>query len=252
MMLQATIGGIVFEGAPADPEQAFVIDPDGWAGWDEGVAMRREEVVRPSSHGSFDTPGYLTPRVTTISGWMVAPTAGDLATMRKQLTGLLADGSSGTLTVETAEGETTASVRLAGQTAVKVSGSEREARFQIQFWSPDPRRYGVTHTYGPGSSVSTVEHDGNFPAVAELTVAGSSGGGYTVTGPDSRLITVTTPLVTGHPHTIDMRTGSLVVDGVRVVGGFSVYQPWSVPAGATVTVSVSAGTVTVQVRDTFV
>ena len=104
---------------------------------------------------------------------------------------------------------------------------------------------------GHTSSIS-VAHDGNFPATPVLTIAGTSSGGYTVTGPGSQLITVTTALASGHPHTIDLATGALYKDGARVLGGISVYQPWTVPVGSSVTVSVSAGTVASSVKDTWI
>ena len=65
-MLTASIGDVTFTSTPGS--NAFVIDPDGFTGWDEGVTMRRQEILLPSGHGAFETPGFMGPRVTTISG----------------------------------------------------------------------------------------------------------------------------------------------------------------------------------------
>jgi phage-related protein len=248
-MLEASIGGILFEGAPADPTEAFVIDPEGWSGWDEGVTMRRDETARPGTHGAFDAPGFMSARVVSISGWIIAPTPSALATMRTQLTGLLSDGGSDTLTVETAAGETWAEVRLAGQTAVTVQGSETEARFQVQFWSPDPRRYGAAHSFGPGASLTTVEHDGNFPAIPIVTVAGAVTAPYTVAS-QGHSVTVTQSVTSGHEHTIDMGTGWVYLDGVLQSGVTSAVDVFTIPPGGPVTVT-GPSTMTVDVVDTY-
>lgn len=247
-MLLASIGGLVFEGEPADSSQAFVIDPEGWSGWDDGAAVRRTETLRPVGHGAYDAPGFLAPRVTTIGGWIVAPNAATLASMRTDLTALLADGDSATLTVETAAGETSAEVRLASQTLVTVTGSELEARFQIQFWAPDPRRYGATHAEGPGPSLS-VAHDGNFPAVPTVTVEGPVTAPYTVAS-QGHSVTVTQSLLAGETHTIDMSTGWVYLDGVLQSAVTSAVDVFTIPPGAGVTVT-GPSTMTVDVTDTY-
>lgn len=247
----ATLGGLEFVG-DGDDTATYTLDADGLGGWFGGVEMRHDTIPRPSSHGDFDAPGFLSGRIITLSGLILTADDSAFEAAIKALEALLADGSAGELEVQQTSGTYTAEVRRHGAPDIAVVVYGRVGRYQLQFWSPDPRRYGVTHTYGPGAVVAGVEQDGNFPAWPVLTVEGSAGGGYTVTGPGSKLITVTEPLVSGNPHTIDLSTGGLYVDGVRVVGGVSVYQPWSVPVGSSVSVSVSAGTVTVEVRDTFI
>jgi hypothetical protein len=250
MTLQATLGGLTFVGDAG--AATYTIDRDGGLkGWFDGVDSRHESIPRPASHGDFDVPTYLGGRIIILSGLVRASSASAYETALAGLSGLLADGSSATFTVTQAAGTLTATVRRNSAPDVQHVVYGALARYQLQLWAPDPRRYGATHTVSASSSIS-VAHDGNFPATPVLTIAGTSSGGYTVTGPGSQLITVTTALASGHPHTIDLATGALYKDGARVLGGISVYQPWTVPVGSSVTVSVSAGTVASSVKDTWI
>lgn len=251
MLISARIEGITFESFPRDLDRAFVVSPEGWSGWDEGVPVRRDDTVRPSSHGSFDAPGFLTARVRSIAGNVIASSPGELEHMCLQLTGLLAEGGVGRVTAVSDHGTTWANVRLAGQTAIQEDAGGLEARFQVQFWSPDPRRYGDRRRVGPSASV-LAHHLGNFPAAPVLTVAGSSPSGYTVNGPGGRQYVVTRALVAGQPHTIDMSTGWLSVGGVVQVGAVGRAETWAVPPGVRTAMSVTAGTLTVDTLDTFI
>lgn len=250
----ATLGGLSFRGDRADiltrlaaGETVYTIEPDGLKGWLDGTDMRRDSVARPEAHGEFDVPGYLTSRIPSLAGSVLAPSGAALQLACDALTGLLADGSAGELAVEI-EGRTlTAMVRRQGKPDVNVLDPKSAAAYGIQFWAADPRRYGALHEFGPGSSVSGIEHDGNFPALPVLEITGATA--YTVTGPGGRLITVSS---TSGTHRIDLASGGLFIGGVRVIGGVSVYQPWAVPAGAAVAASVSAGSLKVEVRDAFV
>lgn len=244
-----TVGGVQFSGDAGDVR--FTIGGDGLKGWLDGVDMRNESIPRPSAHGEFDVPGFLGGRIVSITGLIRATSAADFEDALEELSGLLSDGSSEEMEVQQNTRTLTAMVRRHGAPDVISIVYGALARYRIQFWAPDPRRYGASNTDGPSSSIS-VNHAGNFPATSVLTVAGSSGGGYTITGPGGRQITVTEPLVSGTPHTLDLATGALVVDGDRIIGGITVYEPWTVPVGASVSVSVSAGTVTAVTRDTFV
>lgn len=245
--MNVTLGGLTFMGDGTNATYTVAALP----GWLDGVGTRRDSIPRPSAHGDFDVPTYLSGRVVSIVGMVHAGSVSAYEAAIADLTGLLADGSSGEMSVAQASGTLTAMVRRDGEPDIQHVVYGQTARFRVQFWAADPRRYGVTHTYGPLSTVTGVSQDGNFPASPVLTVSGSSGGGYTVTGPGSRLITVTEPLVTGFPHTLVLASGALMVDAARVLGGVSVYEPWTVPPGVSVTVSVSAGTVAVEVRDTW-
>jgi len=242
---QSALEGLTFHGTDPGGDAFMCLDLDFES------SARTEAIDRPTDHGEFDTPVLRGAMLITGSGWARASSMAALRAMRTQFRGLLADGRSGLFTFDEDGSELEMTVRLYGQPRFKFRGSTLRADWSFKFRAANPRMYGVTHTYGPDAAVSSIQHDGNFPASPVLTVAGSDGGGYTLTGPGGRLVTVTEPLVTGHPHTIDFATGGLYVDGARVLGGVSVYQPWAVPAGVDVSCSVDAGTVQVEVRDTF-
>lgn len=245
-MATAEIRGLEFVGGSGDATYTM----DSITGWLDGVETKQERIDRPSDDGEFDVPGYLAGRMVSITGLILADTDAGYEQAIAALAAIPATELS-ELTVVTALGSTSAMVRRSGKPDIAPVVYGQSARFRVQFWAADPRRYGASHTFGPGSSVTGIGHDGNFKATPVLTVSGSSGGGYTVTGPGGKTITVTQALVSGHPHTIDLSTGGLYVDGARVAGGMSVFRPWSVPVGSTVSASVSAGSLSVTVLDTF-
>lgn len=244
---RARIGGIEFQGWPADHHgDWFVLDADGIKSFWGGVDVRREEVVRPSAHGSFDMPGYLSSRVIPVSGHMSSRTPEGLEHMQARLSGLLSDGSSDRLTIEGPLGARWCDVRLASATQITQLDATT-ARFLVTFWSADPRTYGRVQDFATG--VSSI-HYGNFPATPRLLI-GAGSGGYTVTGPGGRVVTaVTAP---AGAHEIDFSTGGMYLAGVRQVGAIGVYQPWTIPPGlpgVTATISGSRS-LTQRVTDTF-
>lgn len=244
---RARIGGIEFQGWPADHHgDWFVLDSDGIRSFWGGVDVRREDIARPSAHGSFDLPGFLSPRVIPVSGNMSARTPEALEHMQARLSGLLADGSSARLTMDGPLGSRWADVRLASATQMTVLDATT-ARFLVTFWAADPRTYGDARDV-PGGS--TAFQYGNFKATPRLLI-GAGAGGYTVTGAGGRVVTVTTA-PTG-AHEIDFTTGGLYLGGVRQVGAISVYQPWTIPPGlpgVTATIT-GARSLAQRVTDTF-
>ena len=127
--------------------------------------------------------------------------------------------------------------------------------YQLQLEAPDPFKYGEkrTESFALGGS-GQVMHRGSVPAWPVVTVTGSAPGGYTLTRA-GRDVTVTAPLVSGQPHTLDMRTGVLRAGGSRVYGAISTAQYWTVAPGLRQTVTASGtgtATVRVDVYDTWI
>jgi hypothetical protein len=250
-MTLATLEGFSFYGDADAGAHTYSIEQNGIKNWLDGVDTRRETIARPDADGEFDVPGKLGGRQPTLSIAVKAIGEAALQLAIDDLMGILADGSKGTLAIELAGRTLTASVRRSGTPTIEMLNPKRAARVQLQLWSADPRRYGTTvHTFGPGSSVSGIQHAGNFAALPILRIAGGNGG-YTVNGPGGKLITVNAGLGSGE-HTLNLATGGLYIGGSRVFGGVSVYRPWVVPKNTSITVSVTAGTVAVDLRDTFV
>lgn len=244
----ARIGGLSFVEWPADHHGNWmVLDSEGIQSVWGGVDVRREDVPRPSAHGSFDAPGFLTPRVIPVSGHMSSPSKFELENSMGRLSGLLADGSKGRLTIDGPNGSRWCDVRLASATQITQLDATT-ARFLVTFWAPDPRMYGEVREFAGG--VAAVQY-GNFPATPRLLV-GAGSGGYTVAGPGGRRVVVTS--APPGAHEIDFATGGLFSGGVRQVGAISIYQPWTVPPGIPGVVATISGsrTLTQRITDTFV
>lgn len=243
---------IRFEGSPRDRRNAFVIGPDGYGG-DDAPSVRREAVARSGQHGAHEAPGYRDARVIALSGTIIAETPDKLQHMRDQLTGILAWGQAGRMTLHRPTGAVWAKVMLADTPTVKVRGvTQREATFQIQFWAPDPRLYGEVREYPAGVAAT---HRGNFPAAPELIITGPAPDGYTIAGPGGRQYVVTQPLAAGQTHRIDMVTGWLYRDEVLQTGAVQQARTWEVQPGlpgAVHTIAGAVGSFTVQLTDTFV
>ncbi|MGX9349164.1 hypothetical protein [Microbacterium sp. KNMS] len=246
--MRATINGLSFDEWPRDFDQSFVITPGGLTGWLSGSTMRRDETERPSAHGAFDAPGYLPARTPAIEGTILASSEAVLERMILQLTGLLADGSEGRLTVQDDNGNATwADVRLAS-CDVERHPSGLEADYQVQFWAPDPRRRGEARSFGPAGSVD-VFHRGNFPALLEFVLVNPPSS-YTV-GAGTKLFQVS-GAPSGGTHRIDLSTGRLYRDEVLQTG-FVFGDLWTLPPGEPTThVVTGASSVTVRTVDTFV
>lgn len=215
----------------------FSILNDGLKGWFDGVGVRTKRTPRPAAHGEFDLPVFREARIITLHGGI--NTASEFAQEQaiNRLLGICADGSTERFTVESAAGPTWADVKLGDDPDIQVLSLGQTARLRLTFRAADPRRYGRLNTFPEGP----VFHRGNFPASPTLKVSGSRPEGWTVTGPGGRRIVVTRALEAGRPHTIDLATGGLYVNGARVLGGVITYEPWVVPAGRSVTHSVTSG-----------
>lgn len=217
----------------------------------DGPGVRDQEIPRPTDHGDFDVPVTRGRRRINAKGFYRADSDAVILAFRDAFAGILGAGDAGTLEASEFGRTLTASVRLGGDPLFGRIGSSGMGEWTLKLRAANPRLYGATHSFS-GGDLSAIEHAGNFPATPRCVVAGSSGGGYTVTGPGSRIVTVTEPLVSGHPHTLNFAKGGLYIDGSRVLGGFTAYQPWAVPKGTTVAASTSAGTLTVEVEDTYI
>lgn len=253
-MLRARIRDLIFVGDEISDGEAYLIKPDEFTGWDDGVDMRRDELMRPAGHGAFDAPGYLGSRVTSIGGEFWAQTPVRFEFMRDKLVGLLVDGGMDRLTVDQDNGTRWADVRLAAKTTVIENPDMVSARYQIQFWGPNPRRFGETRVFGPDTIVDSFHH-GNFPATQQIDVTGNMPSGYSIWCAGVQFA-VTLPLLPGQTHRIDMATGRLYQGGTLQLGAVLAANRWVVPPGATVTIALSpvsgSGQIVVRLTDTFI
>lgn len=253
-MLEVRLDGVELKDWPNTIEQGFVIERKGLSGWFESTEGRSAGGGdRPAGHGAFDVPILRSGRAITVTGHILARTQTELESMQDQLTGLLGDGQSGELEVQTDTGTKSASVRVMSARAPE--HDERTAAFILQLFAADPRRYGVTRTKGPATSANPT-HKGGAIAAPRIRVTGAMPSGYRINGPGGRSYVVTQALAAGQTHEIDMETGFLFRNGVWQKSATSRAETWGVPPGVASTpmtlVPVSgSGLMTVFTKDTW-
>lgn len=219
-------GGLTFD---SEAETGFTIPPAGFTGWVDPVSFRRDDKERNGRHGSFESPVYASGRLVTIAGTCFATSPEGLDRYGELLAGLGATGKPIRVTVHHAR-------RTMWADAYRAAGAEFDprpalgrARYALDLWFPNPRKFGELREYvSTGSSVQAF-HYGNFDADPVFEVSGFVNG-YRITGP-SGSYTVPGPKAASTVDRIDFSTGSFVRNGVPVTRAPSAVRRWSVPAG---------------------
>jgi hypothetical protein len=219
-------------------------------GWTEAPDVVRERIKRSRAAGTFRTPAFLDERVVRVPGFLVAASHSDLEDQAEQFRGLITRVI--TLSIETPRGRRWVSGTVT-QAAFENHVFAPEGQWVLEVTCEDPRKYGDVHRFPAGTPVF---HRGNVDAwsVHTVTSAVEVPGGYTITGPNGRIIKITYPVVPGWPHRIDTATGILTVNGTPVNNYVTVWQPWSIPPGpAAFAHTITAGVVLeTAVTDTLV
>lgn len=249
--LRVNVAGLDFFGDDFGP---FVIEPNGWTGWDGGVDMRFEKVARPGAHGSFRLPSFQDSRLISISGNILADSPQKLEYLKNRITGILAGGQSGRIQVSRPWGTTWADCQLV-KTVVTERGSDSSATFQMQLWCPDPRKFGDLQKFTmPAGATAQVFHRGNYAATPYITVTGSMPG-YTLTINGANYA-VSVPLVSGTPHVINYNDGHLRINGSIVQNSIGNTNLTTIPPGTVVACALYAtsggtGTAVLDLLDTY-
>lgn len=249
-MFEIVVGGTIFESAPSDYDHAFVVEPEGLQGWFDSVDVRGASTARPAAHGDFDQPAYRGSRIITITGNALATDEYELEAAGRQLTGLLANGEVGTISVAAAGETMFARVRLSGAPKFSPHPSGREAAFQISFKAADPRKYGDENRVTGGTVYAS--HLGNFHSRPIVEVTGPRTAPYTVQGPGGRRIEVGLSIPSGVTDRIDFAAGGVIRAGVKQLGAITWWQPWTIPPNRRTLMSISSGSMTVITRDTSI
>lgn len=254
--LHVTVAGLDFFGDSGP----FLIGPDGFTGWDEGVETRLPQEARPQAHGSFDLPGFQGSRLPALSGHVLADSSAHLANLKDRFLGILNGGQSGRIQVARPWGTQWADCRLGAQSRFTEHGGRGVATFQMQLWCADPIKYGDVKAVPvpAGAAYVNLSHWGNTASLPLIVVAGAAAGGYEIQSAAGARYQVTKPLVSGTPHTIDMRDGMLQVDGAYVAGIGVRADVWRIPPGSNATTirvtPLTTGTpsLTAYVTDSFI
>lgn len=254
----------------------------GWVytnlqGWYDSAGVRATFTPRTFDHGSFDSPVYRDVRTVTLSGTYLGSSYTDAVAAATTLSALLADGSAGTVTVDSI----TATVRL-GVEPVYAWIGDAAFQYQVSFIAVDPRKYGPTFNAGaismptsgggliyPLYKTLNVLSYGTIPApqVASLTNTGTAAtsvvmtvaaGGATIIGGFQITETVTgsvlqysDDLPAGSSVVFDTGAGSVILNGqANRRGSLTIAQWWQIPPGATRSV-IFAGITTTSVTATL-
>lgn len=244
--MQIRLGGLSFLG-DAGPTR-FSVSKDALQGWigKGGSGVRRNDSPRPLGHGSQKQRGYRTGRLVTWSGDIYTDSPAEQDHALAQLSGVLADGQFGRLTIESDFGTHWCDVQLDDEPEVHREVYGRFATYSIGVWCPDPEVFGETHTFAPGP----VYHYGNFRAVADAVVTGPQSAPYTL-AVAGRQFTVTQALTAGQTHVIDTANARVRRNGVLQSGVFSKAQSLIVDKGAASTFT-GPSTAVLKVKDTLV
>jgi len=248
---EATVRNVTFTGQRFRFEPGYYVTAVDGLG---GAQPSHHGVPMMNGYGEFDAANqYEDARIITISGFAYDLTPEAIGRRRRRLDGLLA-GRDDSAVLRWSEDGSDFRIPLVrrgvGSKAQRRVGAWRFADFTARFRAPDQRYFGQAEAFGPAQSI-TVSHWGETFAPLALKVEGNLPGGYVITHP-AGIVQVTRPLATGHPHTFDMDTGLLSVDGVIVAGGLGTVQLWEVPPGAPGQVSVTFGAVlSTVVENTF-
>lgn len=241
------IDGLVFDGTDSRDAQ-FTIDLDGIKGLYGGVGVRGQAVSRDVAHGDYDLPRFREARILSVSGLILGRSHFDLTMLMQRMSGLLGDGGSSRLSILSEDGSRWCDVRLAQAPNVEQVVPGRVGRYQLFLRAADPRLYGERRSFSGGTV--QVHHMGNFPASPVVTVTGPRAA-YSVSGPGGRVVQVDQALTSGQTHRIDFRTGRVFRNNALQVGVLGQAGFWAIPPGRSSSMSISSGSMTVTLDDTY-
>lgn len=231
--------------------EGFIVERDKFSGWLNSPAIESEEIQRLGD-GSFDVPDRFAARSVKVGGTVRA------RSMRKLLT--YADNFSAlrsreleVLTVELGGVSRWAHARVVRQPRFElVSSPLPRARFEVEFWCPDPWIFGEGRVYrgasqprqyGTVPAYPVVRFTGDFSAGFRLVVGGG-GGTFEYLKPASGAV-------------LDTRSMALTSSSGQLLHTFSgappVVRPYDpAPAWWSVDAKGKTGVIEVTVADTYI
>lgn len=267
-MISLEVAGRTFTDAPT--RSGHILESLG--GWFDGPPVRGEDISRPAGHGSFGLSAYRGARLIDASVSVLTDDPASAGEAQRWLSGLLADGGFSDLTITDPSGMAlTSRVRLGGQPLVSWAPQSSAIRASLQFWAPDPLRYGdpvgiptpfpvrrgglrfPLFSDGHGRNVGALDfgppsltgrivlsNPGTADTWPQFQVEGpvsSAGFEIAVVGTDRR-IRFSGPVAAGSVLLIDSASGTAVIDGDADRGGQLTYRDWfPIPAGGSVEIA---------------
>lgn len=252
------LDGVTFLGSAG--QATYSIEPDGLRGWHESVSVRREDVDRPTAHGTYRAQSYRTGRLIQQSGLIEAASRMEFLEAIDRFRGVLAGGGFGPFVVDD-EGVRSAEVQLNAEPSVTMlvppeAGRGGAARYSLELWAPDPRQYGEKRTFEGGTSVVPY-HRGNFPAVPRVVVSSGFANGFRVVYGDRVFEVDRATFWQQEPLEIDMRTGWVWQGGSLLRGVIRRAETFEIPPHNQEPVRLvgsgsGSGRVSVELRDTWI
>ena len=250
--LDVTYGPLrMFGGGDANAFGWHITEMDDWT---DGVDLEVESIKIPGSDGYYDLEGTLSSRSPVIRGYALAKTLGDLGQMRHQLKSVMGKPLQNLVVKEF--GETlTAPAKVDTKPRFTPQGEFPEATFSLLLYCPKPQQFGGLNTDTVNTGATLTAHNyGNRQGTATLTVDGNMPNGYTIHGPDGKLITVNQAVTPGDPHRLDLEKRKVRVAGGILTGGIS-FNSWVIPGGWKVDMTCipvsGSGTFGYSGRDTY-
>lgn len=230
-----------------DGPATYSIEPNGLSGVLDGVGSRGDRSERPFADGEFDSPTFLTANAGSISGLIETSSSTEYVHAIRRLTSIPVRELA-PMTVQVDGSSMVCRARRHGDVDVTPLVFGRVARYMVQFFAPNPRWLGETHTF-TGSNVEVLQY-GNFPAIPSIEVVGPVTAPYSVSS-QGHTVTVTQSLAAGQRHRFDMSSGWVYRDGVLQSGVLASADVFTVPPGRPVVVS-GPSSMVVRVPDTFI
>lgn len=202
---------------------------EGW--WDSPDTKGESESI-PNGDGEMDLPTYNEARMVTIGGNL--HTAGHEQTHEAGI--YLSGVMSGRFQVADHGPDQWSDAKRVGKIRF-TPVTDTFAQWQISLKMVDPVKYGDVKEFPvpAGTGYVNLFHRGNTASLPTLVVTGSAPGGYEIQSSAGARYQVTKPLVSGTPHTIDMRDGMLQVGGAYVAGIGVRADVWRIPPGSSAT-----------------
>lgn len=224
-------------------------------GWFERGGVRQDRSPRPWGDGNFAAPTFREAKFPAIEGLLFSTSAYDQHRAMEALEASLGNGTLTRLTVQGAAGTTWADAQLDSEPTLRPEVYGRVLAFRAQMYVPDGYRYGKVRTSASGEFAS---HRGTAEATPSFVVTGVLPGGYQIVSPYGTF-TVLQSLGAGQTHRISFAEGGVVYrNGVAQRGVYGHPRNiWRIPPGtpagehALVPIGGGAGSLTVQVPDTF-
>lgn len=237
-------------------------------GWEESPSPRVDDVARANAHGSHDSPVWAGARNPVVEGYCYSPE--DRNTLLAGLQSgihLGGEDTPGTITVTFAGRTLSAAGRVLRCGATLRNWGVGHFGWQVEWWCPDPRRYGPTQTASTSPSIdvggmafplfgaSSLLDFGGLSSPGRITLdnpgSADTWPAFVVTGPQPGGIELV-ELVTGRrirwersipagvTVALDARTGAVSYDGIDGYDGYlTSRQWWPIPPGSSRTVQLN-------------